>query len=232
MGSVPHIQMVVLMGYIISFSVKDPIVQYLMDTDVQLKKLIMLIKTANLQIEPNGFLCIVKYIVGQQISDKARETIWRRMCHLCKVVNPEVINSLTVEELRNIGLSKRKADCIKALSSQVNGNTINFDRLMQLTNEEIVQELTMIKGIGRWTAEMYMIFSLGRINVLSSSDGTIKRSIQWMYNLNSLPTPGEVVKYFQKWKGYETIVTAFFWKSIELNFQRNAFCDISENQKP
>ena len=90
-----------------------------------------------------------------------------------------------------------------------------------------IEDLTKIKGIGRWTAEMYLIFSLGREDILSKSDGTIKRTIKWMYNLSELPTSQDIKIYFEKWKGYETIVSTFLWKSIELDLVKNEFSKIT-----
>ena len=83
--------------------------------------------------------------------------------------------------------------------------------------------MTSIKGIGKWTAEMYLIFSLGRENVLAKDDGTIQRVIKWIYNLDLLPNHKQLTNYFSKWQGNETIVSAYFWKAIELNLLQNSF---------
>ena len=201
-------------------------VKYLISTDEKLGKLIRYINKTELIIEEDGFKCIVKYIIGQQISDKARETIWQRVCAILKNITPENILAINDNELRKVGLSERKVNYIKILASAVISEDINFYDFKELTNEEIIKKLTALKGIGQWTAEMYLIFSLGRENVLSKGDGTIRRTIQWMYDLEKLPSSEILLKYFSSWTQYATIVSSYLWKSIELGLVQKPFNEI------
>lgn len=212
----------------LEYNLQNEKVKYLINSDYKLGKLIKFIGTSSIMLEPDGFKCLVKYIIGQQISDKARETIWQRFCSNYGEVTPKLIESVDSAELKQIGLSERKVEYIKALATAINSNEINFNSFLNLTNEEIIQKLTAIKGIGRWTAEMYLIFSLGREDVLSKGDGTVKRMVQWMYNLDELPTSSQLDFYFKKWNEYATIVSAYFWKSIELGLPQKSF-DVIEN---
>ena len=204
-------------------------VKYLINTDEKLGKLIRYINNTELIIEEDGFKCIVKYIIGQQISDKARETIWQRVCAIWKNITPEKILEIEDNELRRVGLSERKINYIKILASAVVSKDINFCDFKELTNEEIIKKLTALKGIGQWTAEMYLIFSLGRENVLSKGDGTIRRTIQWMYDLEKLPSSEILLKYFSNWTQYATIVSSYLWKSIELGLVQKPFDEIISN---
>ena len=204
-------------------------VKYLISTDEKLGKLIRYINKTELIIEEDGFKCIVKYIIGQQISDKARETIWQRVCAILKNITPENILAINDNELRKVGLSERKINYIKILASAVISEDINFYDFKELTNEEIIKKLTALKGIGQWTAEMYLIFSLGRENVLSKGDGTIRRTIQWMYDLEKLPSSEILLKYFSNWTQYATIVSSYLWKSIELGLVQKPFNEIISN---
>lgn len=204
-------------------------VKYLITTDDKLGKLIKYINKTELIIEEDGFKCIVKYIIGQQISDKARETIWQRVCAILKNITPENILAINDNELRKVGLSERKINYIKILASAVISEDINFYDFKELTNEEIIKKLTALKGIGQWTAEMYLIFSLGRENVLSKGDGTIRRTIQWMYDLGKLPSSEILLKYFSSWTQYATIVSSYLWKSIELGLVQRPFNEIISN---
>lgn len=204
-------------------------VKYLITTDDKLGKLIKYINKTELIIEEDGFKCIVKYIIGQQISDKARETIWQRVCAILKNITPENILAINDNELRKVGLSERKINYIKILASAVISEDINFYDFKELTNEEIIKKLTALKGIGQWTAEMYLIFSLGRENVLSKGDGTIRRTIQWMYDLEKLPSSEILLTYFSSWTQYATIVSSYLWKSIELGLVQKPFNEIISN---
>lgn len=204
-------------------------VKYLINTDEKLGKLIRYINKTELIIEEDGFKCIVKYIIGQQISDKARETIWQRVCAIWKNITPEKILEIEDNELRRVGLSERKINYIKILASAVISKDINFCDFKELTNEEIIKKLTALKGIGQWTAEMYLIFSLGRENVLSKGDGTIRRTIQWMYDLEKLPSSEILLKYFSSWTQYATIVSSYLWKSIELGLLQKPFDKMISN---
>ena len=205
-------------------------VKYLISTDEKLGKLIRYINKTELILEEDGFKCIVKYIIGQQISDKVRETIWQRVCSALKnEVTPEKIIEINDNELRKVGLSERKINYIKILASAVISEDIKFYDFKKLTNEEIIKKLTALKGIGQWTAEMYLIFSLGRENVFSKGDGTIRRTIQWMYDLEKLPSPEILIKYFSSWTQYATIVSLYLWKSIELGLVQKPFNEIISN---
>ncbi|MBQ6495008.1 MAG: DNA-3-methyladenine glycosylase 2 family protein [Bacilli bacterium] len=211
---------------IIEYDLENEKVKYLIETDEKLGKLIKFIKQANIIIEEDGFKCIVKYIIGQQISDKARETIWQRICKEIVPLTPEKVLTVSITDFRNYGLSERKIIYIKSLAQAIVNKEIEFDTFPLLSNEEIIKKLTSVKGIGMWTAEMYLIFSLGRENVLSKSDGTIRRTIQWMYSLDNLPTEIELDNYFKNWKNYATIVSTFLWKSIELGLTKEPFDEI------
>src|SRR5574344_2057081 len=132
--------------------------------------------------------------------------------HLEKI-KPSNILRISDHELRKLGLSYSKILYIKELAINIVENNINFKKIKGLSDDEIIGVLTSVKGIGRWTAEMYLIFSLGRENVIPREDGTIKRTIKWLYDLETLPTKSEIERIFQKWNGYSTIVSAFLWKS-------------------
>lgn len=201
-------------------------VQYLIRSDETLGKLIKYIGTSEIAIEKDGFKCIVKYIIGQQISDKARETIWQRLYTTFGKITPNNILSISDNNLRELGLSGRKVNYIKTLAKSIIEKRIDYEEFQTLSNENIITKLTALEGIGRWTAEMYLIFSLGRENVLSKGDGTIRRTIQWMYNLNEPPSQELLLKYFSNWTEYATIVSSYLWKSIELGLTKQSFAKV------
>ena len=214
----------------LKYDLRDERVQYLMCTDETLGKLIKYIGNSELALEKDGFKCLVKYIVGQQISDKARETIWKRIYTTFDNVTPEIIVSINDSDLRKVGLSGHKVEYIRILAKSIIEKRIDFEKLQNLSNHDIIAELTSLKGIGRWTAEMYLIFSLGRENVFSKGDGTIKRVIQWMYNLKELPSVNVLTRYFVNWMEYSTIVSSYLWKAIALGLTQKPFDTVINEQ--
>ncbi|MCI8793351.1 MAG: DNA-3-methyladenine glycosylase 2 family protein [Eubacterium sp.] len=211
---------------ILKYDLSDERVQYLIRTDELLGKLIRYIGTSELVIERDGFKCLVKYIIGQQISDKARETIWMRLCTTLNSVTSDVMLGISNHEIRRLGISSRKVECIKTLAESVIKKKIDFEKFVVLSNEEIITKLTALKGIGQWTAEMYLIFSLGREDVLSKGDRTIRHAIQWLYDLKELPSPKILVEYFVSWMEYATIVSSYLWKSMFLGLTQKPFCEV------
>lgn len=151
------------------YSLSDNKIKQLLDVDDRITRLINYIDEASIELEEDGFKCIVKYIIGQQISDKARETIWKRI-DLNIEVSAEGISQASEELLREYGLSLRKINYIKGVARAIISNHIDFKEFNNLSNDEVIKKLTALKGIGKWTAEMYLIFSLGRENVLSMGD--------------------------------------------------------------
>lgn len=207
----------------LKYDLNDERVQYLIRTDEMLGKIIRYIGTSELAIEKDGFKCLVKYIVVQQISDKARETIWQRICTTFGNVTPDIMLSTNDSDLRGVGLSGSKVEYIKTLAGSIIEKRIYFEEFQTLSNKDIITKLTALKGIGQWTAEMYLIFSLGRENVLSKGDGTIKRTIQWMYDLKELPSSKVLTEHFVNWNEYATIVSTYLWKSIALGLTQKSF---------
>ena len=207
----------------LKYDLNDERVKYLISTDFTFGKLIRYIGTSELEIEKDGFKCIVKYIIGQQISDKARETIWKKLSDSLEEFSPYLLLSISDSNLRVLGLSGRKIEYIKTFATGIIERKIDFDELQYLTNEEIISKLISFRGIGQWTAEMYLIFSLEKENVLSKGDGTIRRTIQWMYNLTALPSAKELEERFVNWNKYATIVSAYLWKAIKLGLTKKIF---------
>jgi len=208
------------------YGINNKKVQFLIQTDDKLAILIKRLKTCSIVIEEDDFKCLIKYIIGQQISDKTREAIWQKLNEKYENISPETMYNASDEELKSFGLCRQKVNYIKNLSFAILNKEINFKEIKKLTNQEIIKKLVKIKGIGNWTVEMYLIFSLGRENVLSKGDNTIQRVLKWMYNLEELPSRKDVENYFNKWLDYSTIVSAYFWEAIAKNIISKDFNDL------
>lgn len=160
---------------------------------------------------PDMFMALVKSIIGQQISTKAQITIWNRMQEKFAPITPENIGTLSIEELQTIGISMRKASYIKEIAHSVINGNLNFSELESMSDEEVCTYLTKIKGVGVWTAEMLMIFSMQRPNILSWSDLAIHRGLRMLYGHKEI-TPKLFAKYKSIYSPYASVASLYLWK--------------------
>lgn len=163
---------------------------------------------------------LVSSIAGQQLSVKAADSILKKMKMLCgEKFLPEVITGLSHDELRGCGLSNPKVRYIKDLAEKVASGELDPEKTASLPDEEVIKELTKVKGIGIWTCHMFLIFTLGRPDVLPYGDLGIKRAIAKRYGFESYPDENQVkelsVRF--KWSPYNTIASWYLWKSLEFN---------------
>lgn len=161
---------------------------------------------------------LIDSIISQQLSVKAAAAIEGRFRALFNGERPEptAILATSVEELRAIGLSRPKANYIRDLAQNILDGTVRFDKLPKQSNQEIVDELTKVKGIGEWTAHMFLIFSMGRLDVLPTGDLGIRNGIYMLYKIKSLPTPEEVTDIAVKnnWSPYQSVASWYIWQSL------------------
>lgn len=162
---------------------------------------------------------LVESIIGQQLSVKAARSIRAKFVALFDGVFPEPRQILDkpIEELRTAGLSNAKARYIQDLAAHVLDGTVKLDILNTLSNDEIVRELTTVKGIGEWTAHMFLMFCMGRLDILPHGDLGIKTGIQKLYGLDHLPTPTEVQELALEchWAPYQSVASWYIWKSLD-----------------
>jgi DNA-3-methyladenine glycosylase II len=167
----------------------------------------------------NYYQELVESIISQQLSVKAARSILGKFLGLFdgKFPKPEQILGKSVEELRTAGLSNAKAAYVRDLAQHVLDNTLNLSILNTLSNEEIIGELVAVKGIGEWTAHMFLMFAMGRLDILAHGDLGIKNGIQKLYGLSSLPTPTEVQELAVKnsWHPYESVACWYIWQSLD-----------------
>tara|TARA_B100002003_G_C14140797_1_gene548573 strand:- start:2089 stop:2727 length:639 start_codon:yes stop_codon:yes gene_type:complete len=167
----------------------------------------------------NYFVVLCKAIVAQQISVAAADTITARFNALFKgdAPTPEQVLKLTESVLRGVGLSRQKAAYLKDLSVHFHEKTIRPHRLHYMDNEEVVQQLTAVYGIGRWTAEMFLIFSLNRPDVLPVGDLGLQLGLKKLYRMRKLPTVKRMRSLGGKWHPLETVATWYAWRTQDEN---------------
>ena len=162
----------------------------------------------------NYFLVLCKAIIGQQISIKAADSITKRVQGLFenKIPTPEKMKIISVELLRQSGLSGQKVKYLKDLATKFLDGSIRPHRFSYQNNEEVIEALTAVYGIGRWTAEMFLIFSLGRLNVLPIADLGLQAGIKKIYKMRGLPSPKRMLALGEKWHPMETVGTWYAWR--------------------
>lgn len=190
-------------------------VQRLIVCDPRIKTLIDVLGDYDLKLNTNLYSSIVRIIIGQQLSSKVAGTIWNRLVELCGEVTPRKITDIDTDELRKIGISKSKVKYIQELATRIVNKDINLEELVNKSNEEVINELIKVKGIGLWTAQMFLIFSLGRKDVFSNVDVGLKRGIKWLYNLEDLPNNEQLEDISEKWRPYRTIACLYLWKLVD-----------------
>jgi DNA-3-methyladenine glycosylase II len=163
------------------------------------------------------FDAVARSIVFQQLSGKAAGTIHGRFQGLYggRTPLPSELATTSDEQLRAIGLSRQKSAYLKDLGARVASGQLSIETLHELTDEEIISALTQVKGIGRWTAQMFLMFRLGRPDVLPDLDLGIQKGMQRAYRLRKLPTPERVLKIGAKWAPYRTIGSWYMWRLLD-----------------
>lgn len=162
------------------------------------------------------FQALARAIVFQQLSTKAARTIYDRLEQAAGgAITPESIQNLSVGEMRRAGLSKQKIGYIRDLAEHAVSGKIDFVRLHGMSDEEVIAALTDIKGIGEWTAHMFLIFSLRRPNVLALGDLGVRTAVQRAYRKRKLPTPKQMQQIARNWHPYCSVACWYLWRSLE-----------------
>jgi len=165
--------------------------------------------------EPN-FESLVKAIVYQQLSGKVAAVIYDRVLAAVKgQMTPAEVLKLRPARMRKLGLSKQKTVYIRDLARQTRDRRVAFEELAALPDQEVIERLTQVKGIGVWTVHMFLIFALRRNDVLPTGDLGIRNAIRKAYGLEELPTPGEMEAMAVRWRPYCSVASWYLWRSLE-----------------
>jgi DNA-3-methyladenine glycosylase II len=164
----------------------------------------------------DAYGALLRAIVGQQLSTKAARTIYLRVLDLFDgtTPSPEQLLGASEEDLRAAGLSGRKTEYIRDLASHVLSGELELDRLEKLGDEEVIEEIVAVRGLGRWTAEMFLIFHLERPDVLSGGDLGIRKAIQVEYGLEAMPPPKQVIEIGEPWRPHRSLASLYLWESL------------------
>jgi DNA-3-methyladenine glycosylase II len=159
---------------------------------------------------------LARAIVGQQLSTRAAASIWTKLLEQFGGVppTPEQLLKRRADQLRKAGLSRSKVEFLKDLARRVKDGRLDLERLRDLPDEDVVAALIEVKGIGVWTAEMFLIFHLGRPDVAAAGDLGIRRAVQLAYGLDELPDPTEFERISEPWRPHRTLACLYLWRSL------------------
>jgi DNA-3-methyladenine glycosylase II len=164
----------------------------------------------------DAYGALLRAIVGQQLSTKAARTIYLRVLDLFdgRTPSPEQLLAASEGDLRAAGLSGRKVSYIRDLASHVIGGELELDRLDALDDEKVIEEIVAVRGLGRWSAEMFLIFHLERPDILSGGDLGIRKAVQVEYALDEMPTPEQVLEIGEPWRPNRSLASLYLWESL------------------
>ena len=192
-------------------------VAHLKKSDPVLRAIIERVGPYRIEFGVPEFASVAEAIVYQQLNGKAAATIFNRFAAIAgKPLTPQGILKLTDVQLRSVGLSKQKSSYLKDLSAKTAEGLLDFAKLGDMPDDEVIKHLTQVKGIGVWTAHMFLMFSLRRPNVLPTGDYGIRMAIKKYYKKRKLPKPKDMEKIARPWEPYRSVACWYLWRSLEI----------------
>jgi DNA-3-methyladenine glycosylase II len=189
--------------------------KHLMRKDRVMKRLIPQFGSACLQSRGDAFATLARSVVGQQISVKAAQTVWDRFTQLPEQLTPANVLKLKIDDMRAAGLSVRKVEYLVDLALHFDNGALHADAWSSMDDDAIIAELVAIRGIGRWTAEMFLIFHLMRPNVLPLDDVGLINGISKGYFSGDVVSRSDAREVAQAWAPYRTVATWYIWRSLD-----------------
>jgi DNA-3-methyladenine glycosylase II len=192
-------------------------INHLKKADPVLRDIIQRVGAYRIEYGDPAFESLAEAIVYQQLNGKAALTIFKRFAALAgEPLTPEGILKLTDAQMRGAGLSKQKTSYLRDLAKRTQGGELNFASLPNLSDEAVIERLTQVKGIGVWTAHMFLMFSLRRPNVLPTGDFGVKMAIKRHYKKRKPPDPKQMEKIAKCWEPYRSVACWYLWRSLDI----------------
>ena len=192
-------------------------INHLKKSDPVLAAIIEKIGPCRMQFGEPTFHSLAEAILYQQLNGKAAVTIFNRFTALAgDPLTPEGILKLTDTQMRGVGLSKQKTSYLRDLSEKTKAGLLEFERLPELSEQEVIDHLTQVKGVGVWTAHMFLIFALRRRNVLPTGDFGVQMAIKKNYNKRKLPKPAQMERIAKCWEPYRSVACWYLWRSLDV----------------
>jgi len=192
-------------------------VNHLKKSDPILRHIIARVGPCRIEYGLPVFHSLAESIVYQQLNGRAAETIFDRFTALAgDPVTPAGILKLTELQMRAVGISKQKSSYLRDMAERTARGELNFGNLHELSDEEVIQHLTQVKGVGTWTAQMFLMFTLRRPNILPTGDFGVQMAIKKHYNKRKLPKPLQMEKLARPWEPYRSVACWYLWRSLDL----------------
>jgi DNA-3-methyladenine glycosylase II len=190
---------------------------HLSSADERLGGIIKAVGSYTIETGGDPFQSLASSIMYQQLAGAAADAIHARFLKLYdgRFPSPAMLAATSDVRLRAVGLSGRKTEYMKGVAAVVAGGTLDLASLAAMQDEQVIEQLTTVRGIGRWTAEMFLIFCLGRPDVLPVGDLGLQRAVQKAYLLRKLPAPERIEKIARPWRPYRSVATWYLWRSLE-----------------
>ena len=192
------------------FEYGDEEISYLAARDARLAEAMERIGRVEREVDTDLFSAVMHHIIGQQISTKAQATIWARMRDALGDVTPAAVDAASIEELQAFGTTFRKAGYLKDFAARVLDGSFDLDAVAKMSDGEAIAALSSLKGIGRWTAEMILLFCLQRPDILSYDDLAIQRGMRMLYHHRAI-TPELFAKYRRRYSPYGSVASLYLW---------------------
>lgn len=192
-------------------------INHLKKSDPVLRGIIERVGSCRMEFGPPEFHSLAEAIVYQQLHGKAAVTIFKRFVAIAgEPLTPEGILKLSDEQLRSAGLSKQKSGYLKDLATKTRDRLLDFTSLIEMPDEGVIRHLTQVKGVGVWTAQMFLIFTLKRPDVLPTGDYGVQAAMKKHYRKRKMPKPKEMEKIARPWSPYRSIACWYLWKSLDV----------------
>jgi DNA-3-methyladenine glycosylase II len=192
-------------------------VNHLKKSDPVLRALIERIGPCRMEFGPPEFHSLAEAIIYQQLNGKAAVTIFKRFAALAgEPLTPAGILKLTGEQMRSVGLSKQKSSYLRDMAERTISGQLDFSKLHEMSDKEVIEHLTQVKGVGVWTAQMFLMFTLKRPNILPTGDFGVQTAIKKHYKKRKLPKPAQMEKLAKAWEPYRSIACWYLWKSMDV----------------
>ena len=193
-------------------------ISHLRSVDPVMKRIIKEVGPCSLRPKRDRFQMLVGSIISQQISTGAARSIKKRLEQLCSPegISAPNLSQFSVKQLRSAGVSPQKAKYILDLTEKVQDGTLTLNQIGRSSDDMVIEQLTTVKGIGRWTAQMFLIFSLGRLDVFPHDDLGVRNAIKARYGLNELPDQETSCAIAEPWRPYASVGSWYCWRSLDI----------------